>query len=269
MKVLVTGSEGMIGHKVCDLLEGACELIKADKKTGQDLTNSELCNELLQGVDFVYHIAGVKGSGRMTRERPLDFYEPMVKMNINVLSAARKAKVKKVLYVSSTAVTHDPMPGFAKMVGENYLECWKIQDGFDNWVLIRPNSVYGEYDNFDPDDGMFIPALMAKVKRGDSNIDIGAGYNTRDFTYSEDVAKLCIKVMNENRRGVFNVGAEPRTVLDVASILWDNVYDMDDFSYIYKPIAENIRVSENPVKYDYTPLEEGIKKTWEWYKEQG
>jgi len=264
MKVLVTGSEGMIGHKVCDLLEGTCELIKADKKTGQDLTDFNLCKEFTKGVDQLYHVAGVKGSGKMTRERPADFFVPMLQMNTNILEAARLNGVKKILYVSSTAVLHDKYPGFAKEAGEKQLEAYKIQYGFDNWVVIRPNSVYGEYDNFDPDDGMFIPALMAKVKRGDKKINIGTGGDIRDFTYSEDVANICVDLMR-SWKGNFNIGASLMSTLDVANIM----KKLSDFTIeLNKRELSTGRLSDKPVSFDYTPLEEGIKKTWEWYKAQ-
>lgn len=261
MRALVTGSSGMIGKKVVELLEGTCDIVTADKKDGQDLTDFSLCKELTKGVDQLYHIAGVKGSGKMTRERPADFFVPMIQMTTNILEAARLNGVKKILYVSSTAVTHDEFPGFAKEAGEKQLEAYKIQYGFDSWVVIRPNSVYGEYDNFDPDDGMFIPALMAKIKRGDNPVIIYSPDSIRDFTYSEDVARVCLFAMEE-LTGCYDFGGEPRFVKDVVNILREYV----DFDFIYDWNKKDIRRAEFfPWPLDFTPLERGIEKTWKWY----
>ncbi len=265
MKILVTGSEGMIGRKLCEILEVTnCDvIIKADKKTGQDLTDFRLCKELTYGVDQLYHVAGVKGSGKMTRERPADFFVPMLQMNTNILEAARLNGVQKILYVSSTAVTHDKYPGFAKEAGELQLETYKIQYGFDNWVVIRPNSVYGEYSNFDAEDGMFIESLMAKVKRGDNPVEVfNNGGDVRDFLYSGDAAVL-IKDAMDTLKGRYTIGGIPRSTGEVIDIL----KELTDFNVKYLDGVSTMRVANqhDRILGSLTPLEVGIKKTWEWY----
>jgi GDP-L-fucose synthase len=266
MKILVTGSEGMIGRKLCEILEVTnCDvIIKADKKTGQDLTDFRLCKELTYGVDQLYHVAGVKGSGKMTRERPADFFVPMLQMNTNILEAARLNGVKKILYVSSTAVTHDKYPGFAKEAGELQLETYKIQYGFDNWVVIRPNSVYGEYSNFDAEDGMFIESLMAKVKRGDNPVEVfNNGGDVRDFLYSGDAAVL-IKDAMDTLKGKYMIGGIPHSTREVVNVL----KGLTKFKVKYLEGISTMRVAEGSIRSSLTPLEVGIKKTWEWYNER-
>ena len=269
--ILVTGGSGMIGRKVVKLLQERGALVANASLPSNDLRKPYWCEMITRGRDFLFHIAGIKGSGKMTRERPADFLVPMLQMNTNILEAARLNGVKKILYVSSTAVTHDEFPGIAKLVGEKQLEAYKQQYGFDNWVVIRPNNVYGEDDRFDPDNGMFIPALMAKIQRGDNPVNLyGTGEDIRDFIYSGDVAEILVGAM-EKTTGIYELGGgnQMTTAFVVNSIL-----NFVDFNFKFDNEGNpTIRVVDSNPIYEatgYKPkvnIKEGLERVWKWYQQ--
>ena len=174
---VVTGGTGLIGRQVATILCDAGAHVRivslddiqvhpAAEHVIGDLTDFALCKELTSDADFVFHIAGVKGSIEVTRSRPASFFVPLLMMNTNVLEACRLNGVSKVLYASSIGAyasgevfvesegrEGEPMdiyPGWAKRVAEMQVETYRIQYGLENYAIVRPCNVYGPGDNFDP-----------------------------------------------------------------------------------------------------------------------
>jgi len=96
---LVTGGTGLIGRQVVNILcdVGAnVKVISLDKINVDDraehvlgdLTDFSLCKELTKGMDFVFHIAGIKGSIDVTKKMPASFFVPLIMFNTNMLEAS-------------------------------------------------------------------------------------------------------------------------------------------------------------------------------------
>ena len=109
---LITGGTGMIGREIATILVSAeanvrvisLDKIKIHDKVDHvygDLTNFEFCKEQTKDMDFVFHVAGIKGSVKVTIEKPASFFVPLLMFNTNVLEASRINKVKKLVYTSS------------------------------------------------------------------------------------------------------------------------------------------------------------------------
>tara|TARA_R100001530_G_scaffold1886_1_gene3241 strand:- start:16805 stop:17872 length:1068 start_codon:yes stop_codon:yes gene_type:complete len=242
--VLVTGGTGMIGRKICDLLTentsahvvsvSMDRITKGDSKKMVylygDLSDFKGFYDVLKenNIHYVFHTAGIKGSPKMTKEKPASFFVPLLQMNTNVLEASRMAGVKKLIYTSSIGAypafkiidqlegfdiykplevfkesdngplpPMDEYPGYAKRMGEYQIDAYKIQYGL-NYKFVRLGNVYGEGDNFDADNAMVIPSLISKinnrvglkeVRETAPVIVLGDGSAIRDFCYSEDIAK--------------------------------------------------------------------------------
>ena len=71
------------------------------KYINADLTDFNVCKELTLDTDYVFHLAGIKGSIEVTKSRPASFFVPLLMFNTNILEAARLNKVKKLVYTSS------------------------------------------------------------------------------------------------------------------------------------------------------------------------
>ncbi len=300
--VLITGGTGLIGRQVVNMLVDAgarVRIVSLDKVNVNpkathvfgDLTEFSFCKEATRGMDFVFHLAGVKGSIEVTKTKPASFFVPILMFNTNVLEACRLNNVKKVLYTSSVGayasaevfretenVDGPPMdmfPGWAKRMAELQIQAYKIQYGLENFAVVRPCNVYGPGDNFDPKNAMVIPSLMYRIHNKENPVVVwGDGSAIREFAYSKDVAEGMIQALYYGTRGEFvNLGSG--TEYTVKQLV-ETLASFLDFKYVFdatKPSGFKRRVMDisrakewihfNPA----TPLKEGLQKTWEWFIE--
>jgi GDP-L-fucose synthase len=221
-KCLVTGGTGLIGRQVVDLLVDEGASVKVISLDDLKLNPTALYSKVnliepivsviaTTGKDYVFHLAGIKASPDITNKRPATMSIPPLQINTNVLEACRINKVPKVLFTSSigayansviltedNAYSGEPMdkePGQVKRMAEVQIQSYEKEFGL-KWVITRITNSYGIGDNFNPDNGMFVPSLMAKILRGDNPVVIyGDGTNVRDFAYSKDIARGILQMM--------------------------------------------------------------------------
>ncbi len=300
-KCVVTGGTGLIGREVSKcLLEAGAEvkIVTLDKieisneieHIYGDLTDIEFCKRALKGANYVFHLAGIKGSIEVTRSRPASFFVPIMMFNTNVLEAARINNVDKLVYTSSIGaygsaeifketkdLDKEPMdkyPGWAKRMAELQIKAYREEYGLD-WSIVRPCNVYGPGDNFDPRNAMVIPSLMMKVMRGDDPVKVwGDGSAIRDFAYSTDIAKGIIQALVYGTRGEFvNLGSGEGVSIRQ---LVETLYKVQNFNYefdISKPSGFPKRImditrAKEWIRYKpQTTLYDGLRKTWNWFME--
>ena len=297
---LVTGGTGLIGRQVVKILCDAganvtiisLDDIDVDKRAihlAGDLCDFNICRQITAGKDYVFHIAGIKGSVKVTREKPSSFFVPLLMMNTNILEACRINNVKKVVYTSSVGayssaevfkedenLTGEPMdlfPGWAKRMAEKQIESYAIQYGLKNFAVVRPANIYGPGDNFDPDNAMVIPTLMQRIyKKEDPVIIWGDGSAIRDFAYSKDIAEGIVQALCHGTEGKFvNLGSgKGVTIRELVEAL----HSFLDFNYEFdtsKPSGfprrvKDISMAEKMICYNpSTSLVDGLKETWEWF----
>lgn len=307
--VIVTGGTGLIGRQVVDILYkyGAIiNIVSLDKIKFDgyskyrvnyirgDLTDFNFCKEITKNVDYVFHIAGIKGSVDVTKTKPASFFVPLIQMNTNILEACRLNNVKKVVYTSSIGAYSDaeifreseydinkiPMdmhPGWAKRMAEMQIQAYKIQYNLNNFAIVRPCNVYGPGDNFDPNNAMVIPSLMYKILHNNNEpIKIwGDGSTIRDFAYSKDVAEGIVLALrhgtNNSPTGFVNLGSgKGYTIKELVETLhsfleFDYVFDISKSSGFPKRVMD-ISLAKKLIYYNpITSLEQGLKETWQWF----
>ncbi len=297
-RVIVTGGTGMIGRKaarkLCDagakVYSVSLDNLKLDDRATYihaDLSDFEFCKTLTEGIDYVFHIAGVKGSVDVTKKMPASFFVPLLMMNTNILEACRINQVKRVLFTSSIGAYADneilkeedaskgePMdtyPGWAKRMAEMQIESYRKQYGYNNFVICRLTAVYGEGDNFDPNNAMVIPSLISKIVRGDNPVIIwGDGSPVRDFAYSDDIADGILLAM-EKGEGLYNLGSGQGCSIKE---LVETLHGIVPFNYefdISKPSGAKKRVMDISLAqnelgyYPKTSLRVGLEKTYNWF----
>lgn len=300
--VLVTGGNGMIGRSLVDLLIRQNNKVTiVDLYTPNDLINGvdyiegdlryfDFTQQICKNKDFVFNLAGVKGSPKMAMENPASFMIPMLQFNTNMMESARLAGVKRYLYTSSVGVyspaeifyeddvwktfpsPNDRHAGWAKRIGELQSDAYKIQYKWDNVSIVRPANVYGPYDNFNPNTAMVIPSLITKIMENDT-IDVwGDGSNVRDFVYSEDVAQAMIFVMENNISEPLNVGSGiGYTIKELVDIIIELSkrcvrvnWLVDNPSGDLMRVFDTSKISSYGFELKYN-LKDGIKKTLEYY----
>lgn len=299
-KVLVTGGTGLIGRQVVELLvnSGAkVTVVSLDKITLPykvkfiygDLTNFDFCKKITKNIDFLFHLAGIKGSIDVTKTKPASFFVPLLMMNTNVLESARINKVKRVVYTSSIGAyppaevfkeemgsAGEPMdlfPGWAKRMAEKQIESYKIQYGLDNFAVVRPCNVYGPGDNFDPKNAMVIPTLMYRIYRKENPVIVwGDGSAIRDFAYSKDVAEGIILALHYGTKGGF-VNLASGQGYSIKELV-ETLHSFLDFNYQFDPTKPagfprrvmDISLAKELVNYNpTTSLRDGLQETWNWF----
>lgn len=300
--VLITGGTGLIGRQVVKILcdSGArvwivsLDQVNVDSRAEHvlgDLTDFRLCRDLTQDMDFVFHMAGIKGSVEVTKSKPASFFVPLLMFNTNVLEACRLNKVQKVVYTSSIGAYSsaevfregenlegppmDMFPGWAKRMAELQVKAYREQYGLDNFAVVRPCNVYGPGDNFDPENAMVIPTLMYRIFNKENPVVVwGDGSAVRDFAYSRDVAEGVILALYYGTRGGFvNLGSGTGVTIKE---LVETLHSFLDFNYkldATKPSGfpkrvMDISLARELIHYNpTTSLLEGLKETWEWFIE--
>jgi len=297
---LVTGGTGLIGRQVVSLLKDAgadVTVVSLDKiRLGAniknifgDLTDYSFCKKITKGRDFVFHIAGIKGSIDVTVKKPASFFVPLLMMNTNLLEACRINKVEKIVYTSSIGaypnaeifresdnnegMPMDMFPGWAKRMAEMQINAYKIQYGLNNFAVVRPCNVYGPGDNFDPNNAMVVPSLMYRIYHKEDPVLIwGDGTAVRDFAYSKDVAEgLILALYYGTKSGFLNLGSgKGVSIKELVQTLCSFI----DFNYYFdtsKPSGfprriMDISLAQKTIHYNpTTTLLEGLKKTWDWF----
>ncbi len=300
-RCLVTGGTGMIGREVVNILcetKAKVKVVSLDdiivdersEHVKADLTDLNVCKEVTSGMDYVFHIAGIKGSIKVTKSKPASFFVPLLMFNTNILEASRMNSVKKLVYTSSIGAYSssevfvetknregppmDMYPGWAKRMAELQIKAYQKQYGLD-WSVVRPCNVYGPGDNFDPDNAMVIPSLMMRIHNGEDPLAVwGDGSAVRDFAFSRDVAEGIILALHHGTRGDFvNLGSGKGVTIKE---LVETLHSFLDFNYEFdtskssgfpKRIMDITRAREW-IKYNpSTLLPDGLQETWNWFQD--
>jgi len=232
-KIVVTGGAGFLGQKVLDELHRAGEKkISVPTFPKNDLRQKENCRRAVRGADLVIHLAARVGGIGFNEAHPGELFYDNAIMGLQLIEAARQAKVKKMLVVGTVCAypKFTPMPfqeenlwdgypeetnapyGLAKKMLLVQLQAYRDQYGF-NGIYLLPVNLYGPGDNFDPRSSHVIPALIKKVydakRKGEDKIVIwGTGRASREFLYVEDAARgIVLAAQRYNGREPVNLGA--------------------------------------------------------------
>jgi GDP-L-fucose synthase len=303
--ILVTGGTGMIGRELVQLLldRGAkIRVASLDEPVDffeevefhkVDLTNYENCEMICEGMDYVFHVAGIKASAEMPKIKPLNYFIPLVKFNINMMEAAFKAGVNWYLYTSSYGVytpseisheddmwktfpsDNDKLPGWAKRMGELQAEGYKIQYDWDNISIVRPANVYGKWDNFELETAMVIPSLIRKAEeagKGGTMSVWGDGTPIRDFIHSKDVARGMIFAVENKITEPLNLGSGVGVNIGELATSIANKFGCEVEFDSTKPNGDHKRILDMSRAYNYgyensVSVRDGIDDTIDWYLE--
>jgi GDP-L-fucose synthase len=245
-KILVTGSGGMVGSSVVNLLlELGYTNLLTPRKSELDLrdTNAVTAYFETNKPDYVFLIAAKVGGIHANMTYRADFIFDNIMMQSNVINSCKEYKIKKLLFVSSGCVypklAESPIPesamltgllepsnehySIAKIAGIKMCEAYHLQYGLDYAVVI-PNNIYGPGDNYHPENSHVMAALINKFNtaiENETDVEIwGSGNQMREFVYVDDVARACVNLMNSSYIGLFNCSSEVEiSIKDLANLI--------------------------------------------------
>ena len=244
-KIYVAGHRGLVGSAIFRKLQddGFTNLIY---KTSNelDLRNFEKVLDFFEEeeIEYVFLAAAKVGGIVANNEYPADFIRDNLLIQTNVIDAAYKTGVKKLLFLGSTCIypkfapqplkeeylltgelepTNEPY-AIAKIAGIKMCQSYNRQYG-TKYISVMPTNLYGPNDNFDLHTSHVLPALIrkfheAKVKNLSEVKVWGTGTPKREFLYSDDLADACIFLMNHYEGNeIVNVGVgEDISIKDLA-----------------------------------------------------
>jgi GDP-L-fucose synthase len=303
-KVLVTGGTGLIGRPLVEMLieRGASVRIASLDDPSRAHPRAEFmqvnlmyldkCLEACEGMDYVFQLAGIKGSPAMTAKKPASFFVPTISFNTNMMEAARQCGVQKYLYTSTVGVyapaevfyeddvwktfpsPNDRFAGWAKRMGELQAEAYQIEYGWKDIAIVRPANVYGPYDNFDPQNAMVIPSLVRRAMDGENPLVVwGDGSPIRDFIHARDVARGMMVVMEKGCGQPVNLGSGVGvTIRRIVEVIVGNLKVKPEVVWdTSKPSGDRKRLMDmsRARSIGFEPqisIEEGICEVMDWYE---
>lgn len=300
MKVLVTGCAGLIGSNFCKWLGPGVDIVGVDDLSGgyldqvpehvnfvkADLTSPEGQREVEAQfpVDYVFHFAAYAAEGLSPFIRQFN-YKNNTLATVFLVNMAIKHNIKRFVFTSSMAVYganeapfhEDQIPrpidsyGIAKYACEMDLRVAWEQHGLE-YCIIRPHNVYGPGQNiWDPYRNV-LGIWMYQALKGLPMTIYGDGTQCRAFSYIDDIMEPLLKAAVDPRakNQIINLGGKRETQILDACRLVGTVTGSENFVHLegrhevklawstYEKSVELLDYTEN------VPLEEGLKRMWEW-----
>ena len=309
-RVYVAGNTGLVGSAIVRMLhrKGYTNIFSTpsshfDLRRQDDVERFFKNNE----PEYVYLAAAKVGGIGANKDYPGHFIYDNLMIQSNIIHAARKFGVKKLLFLGSSCIypkmceqpikeeylmtgplepTNDAY-AIAKIAGIKMCQAYRKQYGF-NAISLMPTNLYGPNDNFDLETSHVLPALIRKLDAGKSNIghDLGGSYQypvtlwgdgspMREFLHVDDLADACFTAMlNYDGSEPINVGTgEDVTIKELANIISNVVGFTGGIDWdTSKPNGTPRKVLnvDKMKSLGWQPkinLKEGIKSTYEWYKD--
>lgn len=299
-KIYLAGHQGLVGLALGRYLQArGYNNIITRSFDELDLRRQNAVEEFFRSFqpEYVFLAAAKVGGMWANYLRPGEFIYDNILIQSNVLEAARKYAVKKLLFLGSSCIypKFAPQPikeenllqgelepsnqayAIAKIAGIAMCRAYRAQYG-SNFIAIMPNNLYGPGDNFHPENGHVLPAMINKfhqamLSRSPQVYLWGTGTPRREFLYVDDLADACCFLMKHyDEADIINVGSgEEYSISELAAmvaaivgyqgeIIWDSAKPdgtprkLLDASRI-NAMGWHSRVS----------LWEGLKLTYDWY----
>ncbi len=262
-----------------------------------DIADLETCRKACQGVSFVFHLAAL-GSVPRSVEDPITSHQANATGTLNILQAAKEAKVKRVIYASSSSVygnisshpdesmpkseTLSPHPqspyAATKLMGEHY--CRIFSDLYDlETVSLRYFNVFGPRQDPQSIYAAVIPKFITALLEGISPIIYGDGQQSRDFTYVANVVQANLLAMNTPGISgrVFNIACSRQITINNLLSSLQEISGRHIAPQYEQPRSGEVRHSLASIDLAKAHLgyavkiefEEGLKATWKRFQEKG
>lgn len=301
MKILVTGSAGMVGQNIVESKDFQKYELLTPGRDQLDLFNYAKVSEYLKQhkPDFVINCAGRVGGIQANMANPVAFLVENLDINRNIILASREAGVKRMVNLGSSCMyprdAVNPLKeelvlkgeleptnegyAIAKIAAQRLCEYINKEDSSYQYKTLIPCNLYGRHDKFDPKNSHMIPAVISKLHNAKIQklpvVDIwGDGTARREFMYSGDLADCIYHAINEfsTMPSLMNVGLGfDYSINEYYKAAAEVVGYKGGFEHdLTKPVGMKQKLTsvERADKWGWkskTTLQQGLEKTYEFY----
>lgn len=301
-KIYVAGHTGMLGSAITRKLKSkGFENLLLRSSSELDLTDQQATHDFFdkERPDYVFLAAAKVGGILANRDYSGDFIRDNLLIQTNVIDAAHKTDVDKLLFMGSSCIypKHADQPisedslltgpleptnrsyAIAKISGIEM--CQALNRQYDtNFIAAMPTNLYGPHDNFDTETGHVLPALIAKfhqAKETGGPVTLwGTGSPKREFLYIDDCAQASIFLMeNYDEDEIINIGLGQdisikelaETIKSIVGFEGEIEWDTDKPDGTPRKLLDVSRIHDLGWQHSID-LEDGIEETYEWYVSQ-
>ncbi len=300
MKILVTGGAGFIGSHIVEHFHDEADVTVLDNlSTGSEdnlkslrhtfikgnVTDFETLDKAMNGCDYVFHLAAFISVPESVKH-PGECSAVNVMGTDNVLKAAEKNGVKKVIFSSSCAVygdspvlpkkesmIPDPKSPYAesKLKAEELMSKYQ-KEGKIETCCLRFFNVFGPRQDPESQYAAAIPIFISKALDDGPITIFGDGEQTRDFIYVKDVIRVCVLAL-ESLVGIYNVGTGMETsindlakgIIRISRSDSEIIYASARAGDIVRSYGDISKLKEEGFVIKYS-LDEGLRRTVDWMR---
>lgn len=294
MKVLVTGGSGFVGQRL-KRIKSEWEYLSSKDLDLTDYYETEGFL-LYHRPDAVIHLAARVGGIKDNASHPAEFFSKNARMNTNIVDACFAAGVPRLLAALSTCAfpnTVEKYPfdelnildgppaetnlayGYTKRLLWVHMKSMREQHGV-NYSCFSPSNLYGPEDNFDLESSHFVAAAIRKLHEAKDSVEFwGTGKPKRQQLFVDDLCRA-IPLLLDRHNSVEPVIVAPDENLTISDMVesiksiinpkasvsfngsLEGQYRKDGSNGLFKTVCPDFK---------FTPFEDGIKETYEWYEE--
>ena len=299
-RMYVAGHRGLVGSAIVRCLDAkGHENIITRNRADLDLRDQDAVDSFFRECtpEYVFLAAAKVGGIQANSRYPADFICDNIRIEANVVHAAHKYGVKKLLFLGSSCIypRMAPQPlreeylltgaleetnesyAVAKIGGIKLCQAYRRQYG-DSFIAVMPTNLYGINDNFDLDNSHVVPALIrkfheAKTSGAPTVVIWGSGSPRREFLFADDLAEACCHLMAVyDDATIVNIGTGQdlaicevaEMIKDIVGYIGELVYDTSKPDGTPRKVLDISRISMLGWKAR-TSLREGLEKTYQWF----
>ena len=301
--IYIAGHEGLIGSAIVRVLQSSGYnnlLLRTHQEL--ELTNTLLVDQFFNEYKpkYCFLAAGKVGGIVENKTYPADFLHTNLNIQLNVMNAAQKNNINKLIFFGSSCMypreCKQPMTedillsgqleptsiayAIAKLAGLQMCLAYNKQFNEQRFIPVIPNSAYGPHDNFDPNSGHVLSALITRFHKakleGTKSVTLwGSGNPRREFIHADDIAKASLWLMENDTKNIplpINIGVDydvsiKELALTIADIVgYEGVIEWD----LSKPdgTPRKLLDSSRMRSLGWKPeidFKDGLKETYNWY----
>ena len=301
MKILITGSRGMVGSNIIEHVAANNHEILSPTSAKLNLLDIESVKNYIntKKPDMVIHAAGIVGGIQANIAEPVRFLVDNMYMGFNILTASKECRIKRFMNLSSSCMyprdAKNPLSeelilkgeleptnegyAIAKVASTRLCEYINREDESYLYKTVIPCNLYGKYDKFDPEHSHMIPAVIRKINNAKEkdleSIDIwGDGLARREFMYAADFADFVYYAIDnfESMPQNINVGLGHdytineyyQKIANAVGYQGSFTHDLSRPTGMQQKLIDDTKLKAFGWQYQ-TTLGQGIKKTYDYF----